>query len=335
MHAIEQPVVLKGHNMAQYAIGIDLGGTNLKGIVMDAGGKGRHLTRIPTEASKGGKQVLANILKLIGMLLEKEGGSKEILGVGIGTPGFVDTDGTIIGGAENLPGWKGTNTYVPIREKFGLQATACNDVTVAALAEAKFGAGRGVKNMVCLALGTGIGGGIVIDGHLYKGTHGMAAELGHLVVETDGVQCNCGLKGCMEQYASATGIVNLARKFAKEGGTSSALAKEIAKSPETVTSKTVYEYVAKKDPVALKAHEAACEMLARGCGFICNALSPDRIILGGGVMKAGRIISDEVAKRFGKHCWPSIAERVEFAIAECGEDAGVLGAAAMVFEEMK
>jgi glucokinase len=321
-----------GTIMKHHAIGIDLGGTNLKGIVIDSSGKGRHVTRVPTEAEKGGTRVLENILKLIGILLEKEGGSTDILGIGIGTPGFVDGDGTVIGGAENLPGWKGTNIYASIKGKFGLPAVAANDVTVAALAESMFGAGRGVKNMVCLALGTGIGGGIVIDGHLYKGTHGMAGELGHIVVQTDGIQCNCGLKGCVERYASATGIVYLAREFAAKSREKSHLADIFAKNGETVTSKTVYDYVAKKDPVAMKAHETACEMLARACGFICNALSPDRIVLGGGVMKAGRIISDEVTIRFRKHCWEAIAQRTDIVIAECGEDAGVLGAGAMVFD---
>jgi glucokinase len=318
--------------MKNHAIGIDLGGTNIKGIVIDQCGKGRHVTRIPTEAEKGGSRVLENIQKLIGMLLEKEGSTDDILGVGIGTPGFVDCDGTVIGGAENLPGWKGTNLYAPIKEKFCLPAIAANDVTVAALAESKFGAGRGVNNMVCLALGTGIGGGIVIDGKLYKGTHGMAGELGHIVVQTDGIQCNCGLKGCVERYASATGIVYLAREFAAKSREKSHLADIFSKNSDAVTSKMVYEYVAKKDPVAIKAHETACEMLARACGFITNALAPDRIVLGGGVMKAGQVISSEVTRRFRNHCWQAIADRTEIVIAECGENAGVLGAAAMVFE---
>jgi glucokinase len=321
--------------MKKHSIGIDLGGTNLKGIVIDADGRGRHTTRIPTQAEKGGEQVFQNILKLISILIEKEGGTADILGVGIGTPGFVGSDGTVIGGAENLPGWKGTNLYLPIRKKFGLTAFAANDVTVAALAEAKFGAGRGVKNMVCLALGTGIGGGIVIDGKLYKGSHGMAGELGHIVVQTDGIQCNCGLKGCVERYASATGIVYLAREFAAKSRKKTRFTQIALKDNGKLTSKQVYEYVAKKDPVAIKVHETACEMLARVCGFISNAFAPDRIILGGGVMKAGRIISDEVTRRFKNHCWEAISSRTEIVIAECGENAGVLGAGAMVFENRR
>jgi glucokinase len=319
--------------MQHLAIGIDLGGTNLKGIVMDENGTGMHLTRIPTQADKGAGRVLENIIGLVAKLLEKQGSGGQILGVGIGTPGFVDEDGVAIGGAENLPGWQGTQILAPIRKRFGLPAAAANDVTAAALAEARFGAGKGVRNMVCLALGTGIGGGIVIDGHLFKGTHGMAGELGHVVVETDGIQCNCGLKGCVEQYASATGIVNLARRFAAEAREETELVKVVKENPESVTSKLVYDYVKRGDAVGLKVHETACEMLARICGIICNSLSPDRIVLGGGVLKSGRIVLDEVARRLPNHCWKAIAQRTEIVRAKLSEDAGVLGAAALVFEE--
>jgi len=164
--------------MAKCAIGIDLGGTNLKGIVMDKIGEGRHLTRIPTEAEKGGAVVLKNIMKLIDELIKKEGSKDDILGVGLGTPGFVSDKG-VISAADNLPGWAGTEIYTPIKKKFGLKTIAANDVTVMAFAESQYGAGRGVRNMVCYALGTGIGGGIVINHKLYKGSHGMAGELGH------------------------------------------------------------------------------------------------------------------------------------------------------------
>ncbi|MCX7725461.1 MAG: ROK family protein, partial [Chitinispirillaceae bacterium] len=148
--------------MNKCAIGIDLGGTNLKGVIVTEKGEKRHLTRIPTEAHKGGVQVMKNILTLIGKLIESEGSKENILGVGIGTPGFVGEDGTV-DGAENLPGWKGTNIYDPIMKEYGLKAIAANDATVAALAEARYGAGKGVRNMVLLTLGTGIGGGIVTD----------------------------------------------------------------------------------------------------------------------------------------------------------------------------
>ncbi len=321
--------------MEQLAVGIDLGGTNLKGIVMTRNGEGRHLTRVPTEAKKGGSKILDNILTLIDKLLQREGSGDSIIGVGIGTPGFVDRDGTVIGGAENLPGWKGTKLYEPIQQRFGLPATAGNDVTVAALAESRFGAGKGVSNMVCLALGTGIGGGIVTNGQLYKGTHGMAGELGHICVDTNGLQCNCGQKGCVERYASAPGIVEAAIRVCQEldAKHQTSFAHEVLRKPQSLTSKIVYDYVKKNDPVACRVNELVCEKLARAVGIIVNALSPDRIIFGGGVMMAGQVIVDTVSRFAPMYCWPDMWKRCDLAIAELGENAGVLGAAGLVFED--
>lgn len=319
--------------MEKSAIGIDLGGTNLKGIIIDKNGEGRHLTRIPTGAEKGGAHVMENILTLIGKLIEKEGTCETIMGVGIGTPGFVNEAG-VVDGAENLPGWKGTRLYEPVMKKFGLKTIGANDATVAALAEARFGAGRGVRNMVLLTLGTGIGGGIVVDHKLYTGTFGMAGELGHIIVETGGIQCNCGLKGCVERYSSATGHVTLARQFAADTPADKAtpFTLFVRNSPESVSSKTIYDYVVKGDPVALKVHETASEMLGRLIGIICNSVSPDLIILGGGVMKSGKIITDAVAKYAARNCWPMIWEKCSIEVAQLSEDAGVLGAGAMVFD---
>lgn len=321
--------------MEKLAIGIDLGGTNLKGVILNHKGESRHLTRVPTQADKGGAHVLHNILILIDNIIKKEGSTENIIGVGIGTPGFVGEDGTVLGGAENLPGWRGTQIYRPILEKFGLKATAANDVTVAAMAEAKCGAGRGIRNMVCFALGTGIGGGIVINHHLFKGSHGMAGELGHIVVETNGIPCTCGQHGCVERYASATGIANMGRVMATKykDTNPTPFVIEANKNLQAVTSKMVYDYVKLNDPVANQVNETACDMLARAIGITLNALSPDLVILGGGVMMAGQVIVDTVSKHIPKYCWPLIWERCKIAIAQTGEDAGVLGAGAMVFEE--
>lgn len=321
--------------MEKVAIGIDLGGTNLKGIVMNRDGTGRRLTRVPTEAAKGGSKILDNILALVDKLISQEGGKENIIGVGIGTPGFVDSNGTIIGGAKNLPGWMGTQLYEPIRQRFGLPATAGNDVTVTALAEWRFGAGIGVKNMVCLALGTGIGGGIVANDRLYKGSHGMAGELGHISVDTHGLQCNCGQKGCVERYASATGIAEMALTLCRrlDSQKQTPFVSEVLRAPTALTAKTVYDYVKQNDAVACSVNEAVCEKLARAIGIIVNSLSPDRIILGGGVMMAGQVIVDTVSKYVPLFCWPDIWQRCSLVVAKLGENAGVLGAADLVFED--
>jgi glucokinase len=323
--------------MAKYAIGIDLGGTNLKGVMIDRDGNSHHLSRQPTEAEKGGKRVLENILTLIGAIIKKEGSAKDILGVGIGTPGFIDGDGTILGGAANLPGWKGTQVFKPIADAYGLRATGGNDVTVTALAESKFGAGKGIANLVVLALGTGLGGGIVINNHVYKGTHGMAGELGHIPVETNGLKCNCGLTGCVEQYASGTGIVNNALIMCAHGADypGTPFVEFVNKTPDKLTAKIVYDFVEKGDYVALAVNEFIAERLAKAVGIILNTLSPDRVVLGGGVMKNNPFLLESVRKHVGKYCWKEICDRCDIMPAQCGEHAGVLGAAAMVFDEME
>jgi glucokinase len=318
------------------AIGIDLGGTAIKGAIVGDGGICGAVTRVPTEAHAGGERVMGNILSLIGRLIDGSGrGASAFMGVGIGTPGFVDSDGVVLGGAENLPGWQGMQIYGPVTERFGLKVAAVNDVTAVALAELRYGAGRGVRNMVCFALGTGIGGGIVTDGKLYKGSHGMAGEIGHIVVETEGEPCACGQRGCVERYASATGIVNMAIGMAlADGAPGTAFAALVRKNPAEITCKTVYEYVAKADAIALKAHNRACDMLGRAVGIMINTFSPDRVVLGGGVMMAGNVITAAVRSYAARRCWPAIFERCEIVPAQMGEDAGVMGAGALALTEM-
>jgi len=320
--------------MGKKAIGIDLGGTAIKGAVIDESGICGEVTRVPTEAEGGGKRIMENILSLIGKLAEGGGGPGAFIGVGIGTPGFVDADGLILNGGANLPGWTGTRVYEPIAERFGLRASAANDVTSVALAELMFGAGRGVRNMVCFALGTGVGGGIVTNGRLYKGSHGMAGEIGHIVVETDGEPCPCGQYGCVERYASAPGIVKSAIETVTLGkGWTTELTKIVRENPGDVTSKTVYEYVAKGDALALHVHEKTCDMLGRAVGIMINTFSPDRVVLGGGVMMAGSVVVETVKKYAAQYCWPEIFKLCEIVPAEMGEDSGVLGAGALALEE--
>jgi len=316
------------------AIGIDLGGTAIKGAIIDEGGICGGVTRVPTEAHGGGQRIMDNILSLIEKLAAGSGGPGAFIGVGIGTPGFVDADGVILNGGANLPGWTGMQVYAPIAERFGLRASAANDVTSVALAELMFGAGRGVQNMVCFALGTGVGGGIVTNGRLYKGSHGMAGEIGHIVVETWGRPCPCGQHGCVERYASAPGIVSTAIEMAEaDKGNPTAFADLVLENPGEVTSKLVYEYVAKGDALALRVHENACDMLGRAVGIIINTFSPDRVVLGGGVMMAGSVVLEAVKKYAELHCWPDIYKLCEIVPAQMGEDAGVLGAGALALEE--
>ncbi|MGB7569838.1 MAG: ROK family protein [Chitinivibrionales bacterium] len=322
--------------MENYAIGIDIGGTSIKGAVLSKNGRPAFLTSVPTEAEKGGKRVLGNVLALIESLIDRHGTRKNILGIGIGTPGAVNAGGAVIGGAQNLPGWEGTNIIKPTRKRFGLPVKTTNDAVAMTLAEWRFGAGKGLDNIVCLTLGTGIGGGIVANGRIYKGACGLAGELGHISVDYNGLPCSCGQRGCLECYASAAGIVRMAigvcAGFSKNRRT--AFSKLVAAKPRDLTSKIVYDYVKKRDTAALRINEMVCEKLARIVGVTINAFAPDRVILGGGVMNAGKIIIDTTWKYVSRYSLSGSRSRCALVKARCGEKAGVIGAAQLVFEEM-
>jgi glucokinase len=314
-----------------YSIGIDLGGTTIKGIIAGDNGYRSEIVRIPTEASTGGVGILNNVFRVIETLMQRMDSSIRISGIGLGSPGFIDTDGTVLGGAGNLPGWEGMQIYKPLYQQFGIPVTASNDCTVMALAEYCFGAARGVNNCVCIALGTGVGGGLIINGQIHGGTHGMAGEIGHISVDTNGKVCNCGQRGCLEQYVAAPSIVAIAKEECDKVKNihSTAFVKRVIETPNVVTSKLIYEYVASGDPVACRVNEIICDKLARGIGIVANIIAPDRFVLGGGVMMSGEIIIDTVKKYVSRYCWRSIYERFDIRAAELGDDAGVLGAAAL------
>jgi glucokinase len=282
----------------------------------------------------GASRVLDNILTLIATLQQQCGADETIRGVGIGTPGFVDTNGVMIGGAKNIPGWAGTDIASPIRERFGLDVTTANDVTVAALGEARFGAGKHADNMLCVALGTGIGGGIVVNQTVYKGSHGMAGEIGHIVVEENGQPCTCGMQGCVEQYASATGVITIARQHASRFANRSELARDIAAHPDTLTAKTVYDHVRTQDPLAVFVHEYACRMLGKCFGMLLNTLAVDTIVITGGLSASADLIIPGVSHYVPRWCWHDIWERCTIVPGALGDSAGALGAAMLVFEEI-
>jgi len=322
--------------MARYAIGIDVGGTSVKAVILSENGRASHLTARPTRPSDKPTAVLDIVLSLIGGLIKKRGSIKNILGVGVGTPGSIDASGTVIGGAHNIPGWLGTRVFKPIVKQFGLSAVACNDAAAMTLAEWRYGAAAGFSNVVGLALGTGIGGGMVLGNRLYEGACGLAGEFGHVSVDYNGVPCKCGQRGCAERYASATGIVQTAHALcaglaAKDQTPFSRLVKE---APLPLTSKTVFDYVKKGDNVALGVVEEVCDKLARIIGVIVNTLSPERIVLGGGVMNAGRVIIDTTRKKLPRYCLIDSRNNCTLVCAGLGDQAGVIGAAQLVFEKM-
>jgi len=265
-------------------LGIDLGGTNLKGGLVDTKGRIFAKYTCPIDANKGGKAVLK---KLIGFIHEISHDAVlqgiQIKGIGIGTPGAVDFQKGCVGyGASNLPGWKGIPFIKIIQKDFRIRAFAHNDATLAALAEARFGMGKGKKNIICVTLGTGIGGGVIIDGKVYHGRSAYAGEIGHMKIVPDGRVCTCGANGCWEAYVSATGVVNMAKEYSQKKK-SSQLYKKYHNRYRGLGAKEVYVAAQQGDAIAKKVVKEVGYYLGLGLANLVNIFNPEMVILSGGM----------------------------------------------------
>lgn len=311
----------------KYYLGIDLGGTFIKGAIVNAEGKIVIKSKAPTEHEKGADKVVENIAALCRELLKSSGMKKEdISAIGMGVPGMIDSERGIVVTSNNL-GW----TNFPIAEKLtaltGLPVKTANDANAAALGEMKFGFGGAYKNIVLLTLGTGVGGGIVIDGKLVEGNRGAGAELGHTVIEFDGESCTCGRRGCLEAYASATALIRDTKR-AMEAHTDSKLW-EVG-SLDAVNGKTAFDFY-EEDEYAKKVVDSYISHLACGITNMANIFRPDAVVLGGGVCAQGDALISPLQKLvnenvFGKDRGPA----VKVLTAKLGNDAGCLGAVALV-----
>ena len=311
----------------KYCFGVDLGGTTVKMGVFTEHGQNVAKWEIKTHTENGGKSILPDIAASIFEKIEELGLLKEnILGVGIGIPAPVTGDGCIPG-AVNL-GWGPRSVKNELELLTGLKVAAGNDADMAALGEMWLGGGKGAKSMLMVTLGTGVGGGIIEAGHPVTGGHGGGGEIGHIIVNYDETEsCGCGRKGCLEMYASATGIARLARKRLAKDDT-----KTVLTSFENVTAKEVFDAVKAGDTVAIKiAEEFGC-ILGRALANIAATCDPEVIVIGGGVSKAGEVLLDFIRKPFKEYVY-YVNENTEFALAELGNDAGICGAAKLILEK--
>lgn len=304
----------------KYGFGIDLGGTTVKIAYFDENGSLLDKWEIPTVADHGGEQILPDIASSIAdYLFEKQIDASRILGIGIGVPGPVDSRG-VVNRCINL-GWGVFNIAEKLESLTGFPVMAANDANAAALGEYWKGGGRGCDNMVFVTLGTGVGGGIVVDGHMLHGAHGSAAEIGHLILNRqETVRCNCGNFGCAEQYCSATGIVRMARNYLRSTDAPSPL-----RTFTQLTCKDVFDAGKGGDPVALAILDQVYEYLGQLLGMVCSTVDPDSVVLGGGVSKAGQILLDGVYRTFRKYTFHAATD-VSFKLAALGNDAGAYGA---------
>lgn len=320
--------------MANILIGIDLGGTNIKIGCFDAHLKLLKKTSITTDADSGPQPVVKNMLAAIGKLVKESGfSSSDISAAGIGTPGPADYKAGIIINSTNMPAFKN----VPIRQMLsdGLHCPVVfdNDANVACFGEFTAGAGKGVTDMVFFTLGTGIGAGIVSGGKLLHGSGGNAAELGHIIIYTDGRLCNCGQKGCVEAYASASNTAKRATE-ALNAGEQSTLKKVLDENGQ-ITCKDVYNHLKAGDKLAKKITDETAKALAILCINALHATEPQRIVFAGGMIAAGDILLNRIKDYFSKQIWKLKKENVEICFATLGEDAGIIGAAALAIADSK
>lgn len=313
--------------MSKYAFGVDVGGTTVKMGLFDGEGIAVDKWEIPTRKEDDGAHILPDIADAINTKMsEKNIDVSEVSGVGIGVPGPVLSNGTVPF-CVNLGWWDPVDLVGRMKELTGLDTKAGNDANVAALGEAWKGAGEGAKNVVMVTLGTGVGGGIIIDGNILHGSTGAGGEIGHITVNRDETEkCNCGSRGCLEQYASATGIARLARRrLAKDDAQS--LLRE--KGADSITAKDVFDKAKAGDAVALEIVDEFANILGTALAGICNTVNPEIVVIGGGVSKAGEILTDAVQKYFDEEAFPAV-KGTPIKLATLGNDAGIFGCVQMV-----
>ena len=304
-----------------YKFGVDVGGTTVKIGLFSGDGKLEEKYEIATDKSDQGAHIIEHIAaKLEEIIAKKSYGILDCMGVGIGLPGPVDR-GMILG-CVNL-GWGIFSIVEEFSKAFhNVPVYAGNDANIAALGEYVACAVKGMKNMIMVTLGTGVGGGIIIDGRILEGANGGAGEIGHIPVNPQEQDtCGCGKKGCLEQYASATGIVRIAEKLRKENGNTAL--------PAGCTAKQVFDYAKEGDELAMQAVEELGRYLGLALASCACVLNPEGIVIGGGVSRAGKILLDVTEKNFQTYVFKP-CRNVKFSLAELGNDAGIYGAAAMV-----
>ncbi len=309
----------------KYCYGVDIGGTTVKMGLFEENGTILEKWEIVTNIADEGKAILPDIAASVLEKTKKHGLDKaDILGIGVGVPAPVTADG-VVNGSANL-GWKYKEVRRELEELTGMKSVIGNDANVAALGEMWKGGGAGQKNMVMITLGTGVGGGVIIDGKVITGEHGAGGEIGHICVNYDEPDtCGCGNHGCLEQYASATGIVRLA-KMRLEWETKSTVLKK-----DSVTAKDVFDAVKAGDAVAIEIAEKFGKYLASGLVNLAVIADPAVFVIGGGVSKAGEVLIPFIQKPYKEKAFFSNKE-IEFKLATLGNDAGICGSAKMVLD---
>ena len=296
--------------MKKYAFGVDIGGTTCKIGFFDTNGTLLDKWEIKTNTENNGESILSDVAKAVDNKLAQEAISKDdVQGIGIGVPGPVDSQG-VVHRCVNL-GWGVVNVAEELGNLTGLTIKVGNDANVAALGEMWQGGAKGSKDVIMVTLGTGVGGGIIVDGKVVAGFNGAGGEIGHITVNNDEIEaCNCGQYGCLEQYTSATGIVRLGKE---------------------ITAKEVFDAAKAGDAIAIGLVDEVCEILGSTLSNIACVVNPEIIVIGGGVSKAGDILLDNIKKHFVETAFMACRD-TKFALAGLGNDAGMYGCVEMLLD---
>lgn len=316
--------------MAEKLLGIDLGGTTIKFGIVTLDGQVQDKWAIETNVLEEGKHIVPDIIAAIRHRLNLYGLTKDdFVGIGMGSPGAVDREQKTVTGAYNLNWAKTQEVGRAIEELIGIPFAIDNDANVAALGERWLGAGDNHPDVIFMTLGTGVGGGVIADGHLIHGVAGAGGEIGHMIVEPEnGFACTCGSHGCLETVASATGVVRVARLLAEAYEGDSPIKYAIDNGDE-VTSKAIFQAAEAGDVFADKVVEKVAFYLGLASANMANILNPDAIVIGGGVSAAGEFLRNRVEKYFVTFTFPQVRQSTKIKLATLGNDAGIIGAASL------
>lgn len=312
--------------MGKKVFGVDIGGTTVKMGMFSEDGELLDKWEIPTRTENNGSNILPDIADSIqGKMNANSLGREDVAGVGISVPGPVDDNG-IVHKCVNL-GWGVFDIDKEMKKYLDLPVFAGNDANAAALGEAWKGGGKGCRDVVVVTLGTGVGGGIIVNGKVLSGHMGAGGEIGHIHINDDeDEKCGCGKKGCLEQYASATGIARLATRRLAEDDMPSSI-----RGVSSMNAKVVFDAVKANDALAMEVAERFGQILGKGLSCVADVTNPEMFVIGGGVSKAGKIVLDYIKKYFVKYVFPGSRD-TKFTLATLGNDAGIFGSAKLVLD---
>ncbi len=312
--------------MKQLVLAVDLGGTNLRMAAIDAEGNILNRTKRETPRAERADEIVHAISELAAECSKGIGDEGKVIAIGVAVPSGIDYANGLVIKAPNVPALDGFRMSAALRNELNLPVVLENDANAYGIGEQSFGAAKGYQSAIAVTLGTGVGGGIIIDGKILRGIDGMAGEIGHIGVEPFGSPCNCGSRGCIEQYASATAIVRLARELENQ------YPKSVLQNKTRLTSVDVYQAGTVGDELALEVFRQMGFYLGVGLSGLINCLNPEVIVIGGGAAAGWDLFIHHVNDQIMKRAYRVSAERAKIVRAACGDDAGILGVAKLAFE---